>query len=66
MKNSVLRNLGGDSDIADRSFIELIAQKQFRSYSHLFGILEEKLETIPFLSARSVKKDFRPVSNPPS
>ena len=44
-ENPVLRNLGGDSDIADRSFIELIVQKQFRSYSHLFGILEEKLET---------------------
>ncbi len=54
-ENPVLKNLGGDSDIADLSFIELIAQRQFQSYNHLFGILEEKIETSGFGGSRELE-----------
>ncbi len=45
-ENSVLKNLGGDSEEADLSYLELITQKQFHSYNRLFELLEDCIQRI--------------------
>lgn len=43
-ENSMLKNLGGDSEFADQAFIDLITQKQFHSYNDIFDTMQSCIQ----------------------